>query len=172
MKYLIALIAVLLAYSVPKVASAATINIKPSIEPPKQIEKLAVTIPAPVEAAPAIIVPAVPKPTPKPIAAPAKSPSAPKAVTGSKEDWMRAAGIPQSQWASVDYIVSRESGWNPRAVNKSSGACGLVQALPCSKLGANWSDPVTALRWQFSYVTARYGGYGGAVSFWKANHWY
>ena len=92
--------------------------------------------------------------------------------SGGKYDWMRAAGIPESQWQYVDYIVSRESGWNPRARNRSSGACGLVQALPCSKLGANWADPVHALRWQYSYVKSRYGGYAGAYSFWQRNHWY
>lgn len=92
--------------------------------------------------------------------------------SGGKYDWMRAAGIPESQWQYVDYIVSRESGWNPRAVNRSSGACGLVQALPCSKLGSNWSDPVHALKWQYSYVKSRYGGYAGAYSFWQRNHWY
>lgn len=60
-------------------------------------------------------------------------------ISGNKQDWMRAAGIPEAEWAYVDYIVSHESGWRPDAVNSSSGACGLVQALPCSKLGPNWS---------------------------------
>ncbi len=106
--------------------------------------------------------------TPKAIAAtpPKYTPS------GNKEQWMSAAGIPSDVWWAVDYIVSRESSWNPSAVNKSSGACGLVQSLPCSKLGPNWSDPVVALKWQYQYVTARYGGYPQAVTFWKANSWY
>lgn len=92
--------------------------------------------------------------------------------SGGKYDWMAAAGIPERDWKYVDYIVSRESGWNPSAVNRSSGACGLVQALPCSKLGSNWRDPVHALRWQHNYVKSRYGGYAGAYSFWTRNHWY
>lgn len=102
------------------------------------------------------------------------APSTPREVeiTGTKQDWMKAAGIPESDWTYVDYIVTRESGWNPKAVNSSSGACGLAQALPCSKLGPNWSDPVTALKWQYNYVSQRYGGYSGAYSFWLANHWY
>jgi len=93
---------------------------------------------------------------------------------GTKEDWMRAAGIPESDWWAVDYIVSRESSWNPNAVNPGSGACGLAQQLPCGKwdsFGA-WNDPVSALTAQYSYVNARYGGYGGAYNFWVANHWY
>lgn len=108
----------------------------------------------------------IPKPSPKPIQ--------PKPVTysGSKQQWMSQAGIPESQWQYVDYIVSKESSWNPNAVNPNGGACGLVQALPCSKLGTNWNDPVTALKWQHNYVNARYGGYAGAYSFWVANHWY
>lgn len=92
--------------------------------------------------------------------------------SGSHSDWMRAAGIPESEWQYVDYIVRRESGWNPQAVNRSSGACGLAQALPCSKIPGDWSDPVNSLRWQHGYVKARYGGYRQAYAFWQANHWY
>lgn len=92
---------------------------------------------------------------------------------GTKEQWMAAAGIPEDQWTYVDFIVSKESGWNPGATNASSGACGLAQALPCSKIGgAGGYDPVTALRWQKDYVEQRYGGYAGAYAFWTANHWY
>lgn len=93
---------------------------------------------------------------------------------GTKEDWMKAAGIPESDWWAVDYIVSRESGWNPSAVNPSSGACGLAQQLPCGKWDSfgPWNDPVSALTAQYSYVNARYGGYGGAYNFWTINHWY
>ena len=95
-----------------------------------------------------------------------------RAVTGDKKSWMIAAGIPESDHQYVDYIVHKESTWNPNAVNPSSGACGLAQALPCSKMGANWNDPVVALKWQLNYVTKRYGGYQGAYSFWLANGWY
>lgn len=92
---------------------------------------------------------------------------------GTKEQWMAAAGIPENQWSYVDFIVSKESGWNPSATNASSGACGLAQALPCSKIGgAGGYDPVTALRWQKDYVEQRYGGYAEAYAFWTANHWY
>jgi Transglycosylase SLT domain len=94
-------------------------------------------------------------------------------ISGTKQEWMAAAGIPESDWQYVDYIVTRESTWNPSAVNSSSGACGLAQALPCAKTGcAQYNDPVCALRWQLGYVNARYGGYAGAYSFWTKNHWY
>lgn len=101
-------------------------------------------------------------------------------VSGNKEQWMSEAGIPQSDWTYVDYIVTKESHWDPCAYNPSKSdcnatpttACGLVQALPCSKLGSDWSNPVVALKWQLSYVTGTYGGYAGAYSFWVANGWY
>lgn len=94
------------------------------------------------------------------------------AVTGNKADWLAASGIPQSDWGYVDSIVTRESGWNPNAVNKSSGACGLGQQLPCGKWAGAWNDPVAALRAQHQYVKDRYGSYAGAVGFWNINHWY
>ena len=116
------------------------------------------------------------KPAPTPVStSPDESDDLPATTgkrTGTKYDWMRAAGIPESQWQYVDYIVSKESGWNPNAKNPSSGACGLAQAYPCSKLGPNWNDPVVALRWQYNYVNSRYGGYAGAYKFWRANRWY
>lgn len=90
---------------------------------------------------------------------------------GSHTDWMRAAGIAESDFGYVEYLIQRESGWNPSAVNRSSGACGLVQALPCAKLGPNWDDPITALAWGNKYV-GRYGGWAGAYDFWVKNHWY
>jgi len=93
-------------------------------------------------------------------------------VSGTKADWMRAAGIPEAEWGYVDSIVTRESGWNPNAVNKSSGACGLGQQLPCGKWAGAWNDPVAALKAMSGYVKARYGGWAGAVAFWNANRWY
>jgi len=93
-------------------------------------------------------------------------------VTGTKADWMAQAGIPESEWVNVDSIVTRESGWNPNAVNKSSGACGLGQQLPCGKWAGAWNDPVAALRAMTGYVNSRYGGWSGAVAFWNSRHWY
>lgn len=91
---------------------------------------------------------------------------------GSPEQWMSAAGIAQSDWGYVDYIVSRESGWNPNATNPSSGACGLVQALPCSKVPGNGYDPVDNLSWGTGYAVDRYGSWAGAYDFWTRNHWW
>ena len=91
---------------------------------------------------------------------------------GSKSEWLAASNIPEESWGYVDFMVQKESTWNPNAVNRSSGACGLAQALPCSKLGPNWNDPVVALNWMNNYVKGRYGGWEGAYNFWKVNRWY
>jgi hypothetical protein len=123
-----------------------------------------------------------PKPKPKPAPKPASSESSgsdsggggPLFYTGggAPAEWMAAAGIAESDWGYVDYIVSRESGWNPNATNASSGACGLVQALPCSKVPGNGYDPVDNLRWATGYATGRYGSWAGAHAFWTNNHWW
>ena len=101
--------------------------------------------------------------------------SKPKSVLytggGSKTDWLAASNISQENWGYADYIVQRESGWNPNSRNSGSGACGLAQALPCSKLGSNWSDPVVSLNWMNNYVS-RYGGWAGAYNFWLSHGWY
>lgn len=103
-------------------------------------------------------------------------------VTGNKQTWLQASGIPASEWWAVDLIVQRESGWNPCAYNPGrsdcnanpTSACGLAQSLPCGKQSVygHWTDPVANLKWQYDYVRGRYGGYAQAVAFWDRNHWY
>ena len=85
---------------------------------------------------------------------------------------MTQAGIPQHDWQYVDFIVTRESGWDPNAVNTKSGACGLGQQLPCGKWPGVWNNPVDALRAQYRYVLDRYGSYAKAHAFWIANRYY
>jgi len=91
---------------------------------------------------------------------------------GTKTEWLAASNIPSESWGYADFMVGKESGWNPNAVNKSSGACGLAQALPCSKVAGNPYDPVNSLNWMNSYVNGRYGGWKGAYDFWLAKKWY
>ncbi|HLT67308.1 MAG TPA: transglycosylase SLT domain-containing protein [Microbacterium sp.] len=99
-------------------------------------------------------------------------PPAPYSGGGSPADWMAAAGIAESDWGYVDYIVSHESGWNPNATNASSGACGLVQALPCSKVPGGGYDPVANLQWANGYAVGRYGSWANAHAFWVSNSWW
>ncbi len=81
-----------------------------------------------------------------------------------------------TQYQCFSWIVTRESGWNYHASNASSGAYGLVQALPGSKMssaGADWqSNPATQIKWGLSYMNSRYGSPCGAQQFWEANGWY
>lgn len=126
-----------------------------------------------------LILPEVPVerlPDPEPVATPAVSAAAatPPRYTGggSPAEWMAEAGIAESDWGYVDYIVTRESHWNPNATNASSGACGLVQALPCSKVPGSGYNPVDNLRWANAYATGRYGSWAQAYAFWTANHWW
>ncbi|AOP50032.1 MULTISPECIES: transglycosylase SLT domain-containing protein [Streptomyces] len=80
------------------------------------------------------------------------------------------------QFQCFSNIVDHESGWNYRATNASSGAYGLVQALPGSKMssaGSDWqTNPATQIKWGLNYMNDRYGSPCGAWSFWQANSWY
>lgn len=91
---------------------------------------------------------------------------------GSKAEWMKAAGIAESDWSYVNKLINRESSWNPNAVNPSSGACGLVQSLPCSKIPGDWNNPVDALKWGNSYVKGRYGSWANALGHSDSKGWY
>ncbi|MFG2135725.1 transglycosylase SLT domain-containing protein [Streptomyces sp. NPDC048650] len=90
-------------------------------------------------------------------------------------------GIARQMMASDQFqcfsnIVDHESGWNYKATNASSGAYGLVQALPGSKMssaGSDWqTNPATQIKWGLNYMNDRYGSPCGAWSFWQANSWY
>ncbi|MET9567991.1 transglycosylase SLT domain-containing protein [Streptomyces virginiae] len=97
------------------------------------------------------------------------------APTGAKAIAQQMIKDP-AQFAAFDKIVSHESGWNPSATNASSGAYGLVQALPGSKMasaGADWkTNPATQIKWGLDYMNERYGSPVQAWNFWQANHWY
>ncbi len=96
-------------------------------------------------------------------------------LTGSKAEWMQAAGIDPSQYQYVDYIIGRESGWNPASV--SANRCiGLGQKCDASSLISacpNWqSDPVCQLNHFSGYANGRYGSWQGAYSAWQAQGWW
>jgi len=97
------------------------------------------------------------------------------APSGSHKHWLEQAGIPASQFGMYNYIISHESGWNPKATNPGSGAYGLPQSYPGSKMasaGSDWkTNPITQLKWMKKYV-GRYGGIGGAYKHWQTAHSY
>lgn len=92
--------------------------------------------------------------------------------SGSCADWMAQAGIPSTY--ATNKLILNESGCRPNAVNPSSGACGIPQALPCSKMNCSLSDPVCQLRWMDQYVKSTYGTWENALAKWNSRypHWY
>lgn len=164
-------------------------------EPPKRSEAYKVEPPKPAVTTATVSQSQVaPTVTPAPTVSqqPASPPPQPKvALVGTKYDWMRAAGIPESEWGAVDYIVSRESGWCPTKWNGDYGACpadfipkysvsankayGLCQSLPAIKMASMGADyltnPVTQLKWCNSYAIKK-GGWTQSMQFWMNNHWW
>lgn len=92
-------------------------------------------------------------------------------LSGIKGDMARA-GIAPGDYNYADYIISHESGWNPQARNPS-GAYGLCQAYPGSKMasaGSDWqTNPVTQLRWCNGYAKSRFGSWAAAYNYWVAH---
>ena len=84
--------------------------------------------------------------------------------------------VAADQFQCFSNIVNHESSWNYQAVNASSGAYGLFQALPAGKYasaGADWrTNPATQIKWGLNYMDSRYGSPCQAWSFWQANSWY
>ncbi len=90
--------------------------------------------------------------------------------------YARAAGVSEADLHVALTLIYRESGCRFDAINASTGAYGIPQALPGSKMasaGADWqTNPVTQIRWMIGYVTGRYGGWNQVWSFWQSRHWY
>jgi hypothetical protein len=89
------------------------------------------------------------------------------------EEMLSAAGW-GGQWTCFNNIITRESGWNVTAENPNSGAYGLPQALPPSKMGPGWQDSAyVQLHWVIDeYIPSAYGTPCGAWAFWRAHGWY
>jgi hypothetical protein len=73
-------------------------------------------------------------------------------------------------------LWNKESHWNERSRNASSGAYGIPQALPASKMsvyGADYlTNPVPQIKWGLNYIKGRYKTPCGAWSFWQSHGWY
>lgn len=87
-----------------------------------------------------------------------------------------ARGWDDTEWACLDALFSKESGWRVNAHNASSGAYGIPQALPGSKMGtvaADWqTNPATQITWGLNYIAGRYGTPCGAWAHAEAKNWY
>lgn len=80
------------------------------------------------------------------------------------------------QWEAFNALVMSESGWDVKATNPSSGAYGIPQSLPGSKMasaGSDWqTSGETQLRWMTDYIKERYKSPANAWSFHQKNNWY
>ncbi|WP_249028222.1 lytic transglycosylase domain-containing protein [Rathayibacter tritici] len=142
-----------------------------------------------------------PTPTPTPAAIPAQAQPAPGGVEEESGSSAQAAApvaraaapdpgsakaiaydmIVQRGWADSEYdclvlLWNRESGWNVYAENKSSGAYGIPQALPGSKMatsGSDWAtNASTQIVWGIDYISGRYGSPCGAWGHSQSLGWY
>ena len=84
-------------------------------------------------------------------------------------------GFAHDQFGCLNNIYTRESGWRYNAEN-ASGAYGIPQALPGSKMasaGADWAtNPATQIKWGLGYIKSTYGTPCDAWAFWQAHGWY
>ena len=89
---------------------------------------------------------------------------------------MLAARGQSGSWSCLDRLWTRESEWRVTATNPSSGAYGIPQALPASKLasaGADWRTSArTQVRWGLDYIAGRYGTPCAAWSHSQSVGWY
>lgn len=85
-------------------------------------------------------------------------------------------GFSSDQFGCLDSLWMRESGWNPSAENPSSGAYGIPQSLPGSKMasaGSDWmTNPATQIEWGLGYIRDRYGSPCGAWAHSESVGWY
>ncbi len=86
------------------------------------------------------------------------------------------AGFKIDQFPCLDRLWNKESGWNPKAHNRSSGAYGIPQAVPGSKMasvGADWeTNPVTQIKWGLGYIEGRYSTPCNAWTHSQNKGWY
>ena len=107
-----------------------------------------------------------------------------RTATGTKAEYQAYAKnlcINTYGWTENDFnclvkLWERESNWNPNAHNKNSGAHGICQALPASKMASEGSDYMTnyktQIRWGLKYITNRYGTPSNAWAHSQQKGWY
>lgn len=102
------------------------------------------------------------------------------ASPGVAQSWARQNlknyGWGQGQFSPLLSLWNRESGWRWNATNRSSGAYGIPQSLPASKMGSagsDWRDNAgTQIKWGLGYINSRYGSPSGAWAHSQHTGWY
>ncbi len=101
------------------------------------------------------------------------SPASAKAIAKAM---LSSYGWGESEYSCLVSLWNRESTWNYTATNPSSGAYGIPQSLPASKMasaGADWqTNPATQIKWGLGYIQGRYGSPCGAWAHSEATGWY
>jgi hypothetical protein len=101
------------------------------------------------------------------------SSGAPKTIAKSM---LASFGWPSSQFSCLEPLWAHESGWNTTAANPSTGAYGIPQADPGSKMasaGPDWkSNASTQIKWGLTYIKDTYGSPCGAWNHEQADGWY
>lgn len=91
---------------------------------------------------------------------------------------MRERGWGDGEWGCLNALWVGESNWEHDATNPSSGAYGIPQSLPASKMataGSDWkTNPITQIEWGLDYIKTSYGSPCEAKAFWNSKdpHWY
>jgi hypothetical protein len=89
---------------------------------------------------------------------------------------MLQRGFPIKEFPCLEKLWTKESGWNHRSQNRSSGAYGIPQALPGTKMasaGSDWrTNPATQIKWGLGYVKGRYKSPCRAWGHFQSNGWY
>lgn len=87
-----------------------------------------------------------------------------------------ARGWPSTEFDCLVALWNKESHWNVYSNNTHSGAYGIPQALPGSKMasvGADWAtNPATQITWGLGYISGRYGTPCGAWGHSQSSGWY
>lgn len=154
---MVALVVFVLQNEPPRQAQAEHIN---NVEPPKAaVVSTPVVNPAPV---PTVVQPVIPPKTNREIGA----------------ELAATYGWTGQQFTCLERLWTGESNWNHLSYNRSSGATGIPQSLPGSKMASAGADymtnPATQIKWGLSYISGRYGTPCSAYSQWQARspHWY
>lgn len=109
-------------------------------------------------------------------AAPAAGVPDPGTAQAIAYEMVAARGWGEDQYSCLVALWKKESGWNVFAHNQSSGAYGIPQSLPGSKMasaGADWAtNPATQITWGLGYITARYVNPCGAWNASQIKGWY
>jgi hypothetical protein len=102
--------------------------------------------------------------------------NSPAGAKASAYAMLQARGMGDDQYSCLVSLWQKESGWNYQASNRSSGAYGIPQALPGSKMasaGADWqTNAATQVSWGLGYITSRYGNPCGAWAKSQSSGWY